>query len=324
MSNQNQNPKSLMVSFAEKYGVAPGQLFNTLKNTAFKPKGRNLLPATDDQMLALILVANQYGLNPFTREIFAFPGPHGEITPVVSIDGWARIINEHPAFDGIEFAYSEQFVTMPGGKPCSEWVEAIIYRSDRKHPTRVREYLDEAYQPARPSKNGFFDGPWQSHTKRMLRHKALIQGARVAFGFAGVYDADEAERIRDMGDAQIVRPDSDNASQQSQRNTEADEVIIYPEISQERKAELTPKLDEIVRRASHSAQWAAAKDYLARSYAKGDLQYALEVLSEAEHAVVETQAAKEKSAPADTPEAEAPHAEHANEAYEFAAFDTVN
>lgn len=31
----------------------------------------------------------------------------------------------------------------------------------------------------------------------MLRHKALIQCARVAFGFSGIYDEDEARRIDD-------------------------------------------------------------------------------------------------------------------------------
>ena len=29
----------------------------------------------------------------------------------------------------------------------------------------------------------------------MLRHKAMIQAARLAFGFTGIYDQDEAERI---------------------------------------------------------------------------------------------------------------------------------
>jgi hypothetical protein len=29
----------------------------------------------------------------------------------------------------------------------------------------------------------------------MLRHKAMIQCARLAFGFAGIFDQDEAERI---------------------------------------------------------------------------------------------------------------------------------
>lgn len=38
-------------------------------------------------------------------------------------------------------------------------------------------------------------GPWASHPRRMLRHKAMIQCARLAFGFGGIYDQDEAERI---------------------------------------------------------------------------------------------------------------------------------
>jgi len=32
----------------------------------------------------------------------------------------------------------------------------------------------------------------------MLRHKAMIQCARLAFGFAGIYDQDEAERIAEV------------------------------------------------------------------------------------------------------------------------------
>jgi hypothetical protein len=33
---------------------------------------------------------------------------------------------------------------------------------------------------------------------RMLRHKATIQGARIAFGFSGVMDEDEALTVRDV------------------------------------------------------------------------------------------------------------------------------
>ena len=43
-------------------------------------------------------------LNPFTKEIYAFPdSKSGGIVPMVSIDGWCRIINEHPQLDGIGF-----------------------------------------------------------------------------------------------------------------------------------------------------------------------------------------------------------------------------
>lgn len=170
-------------------------LIETLKLTCFRQRGNEIV--TDAQMEALLIVAEQYRLNPFTKELFAF-SDKGAIVPVVSVDGWSRIINENPAFNGMEFRYSEEIVTMPRGKPCPAWCEVVIYRKDRDRPTIVREYLDEVYQAPR-GKDGGYDGPWQTHTKRFLRHKTLIQGARIAFGFAGIYDEDEARRIIDAG-----------------------------------------------------------------------------------------------------------------------------
>jgi len=185
--------RSLVSRFADRYHIEPGRLLDTLKATAFRQRGD--IVVTNEQMAALLIVADQYKLNPFTKEIFAF-NDKGAVVPVVSVDGWSRIINEHPAFNGMEFNYSDQIVTMPGGKPCPEWCEVVLYRKDRDRPTVVREYLDEVYQAPR-GKDGGFAGPWQTHTKRFLRHKALIQGARIAFGFAGIYDEDEASRIID-------------------------------------------------------------------------------------------------------------------------------
>jgi hypothetical protein len=43
----------------------------------------------------------------------------------------------------------------------------------------------------------------------MLRHKAMIQCARIAFGFGGIFDPDEAERIveRDItAESEVVEP----------------------------------------------------------------------------------------------------------------------
>jgi hypothetical protein len=105
---------------AARLGMDAGtDLMNTLKNTAFK--GGNV---TDEQFTALLIVANQYGLNPWTKEIYAFPDKGG-IVPVVGVDGWARIINEHPQFDGMEFSYDKE----EGACTCK------IYRKDRKHPS---------------------------------------------------------------------------------------------------------------------------------------------------------------------------------------------
>jgi phage recombination protein Bet len=193
---------SLVTKFADKYHIEPAKLLDTLKATAFRQRKQDV-QITNEQMAALLIVADQYKLNPFTKEIFAFEDK-GAIVPVVSVDGWSRIINEHPAFNGMEFNYSPDIVTMPAGKPCPEWCEVVIYRKDRDRPTVVREYLDEVYQA--PRGQNAYAGPWQSHTKRFLRHKTLIQGARIAFGFAGIYDEDEAARIVDAQLVQVVQP----------------------------------------------------------------------------------------------------------------------
>lgn len=164
---QNQQP-SLLAKIASKYSVDPNKMLTTLKATAFKGDVSN------EQMMALLIVADQYGLNPWTKEIYAFPDRQNGIVPVIGVDGWARIINSHEQFDGMSFTQDEVSCT------CT------IYRKDRAHPIEVTEYMSECKRNV---------GPWQSHPKRMLRHKAMIQCARLAFGFVGVYDQDEAERI---------------------------------------------------------------------------------------------------------------------------------
>jgi phage recombination protein Bet len=173
---------------ASRYGVDPAKMMATLKATAFKGE------VTNEQMMALLIVAEQHGLNPWTKEIYAFPDRTG-IVPVVSVDGWARIINGHSQMDGIDFE----------GPEDGSSITCIIHRKDRSHPTRVTEYMAEVNRGTQP---------WKSHPRRMLRHKALIQCARIAFGFAGIYDEDEAERIVE---AKLVNP----ADERSQRLAQA-------------------------------------------------------------------------------------------------------
>jgi phage recombination protein Bet len=142
-------------------------LIETLKATAFKGQ------VSDAQMTALMVVANQYGLNPWTKEIYAFPDKQNGIVPVVGVDGWARIINNHPQFDGMEFEQDDDSCT------------CIMYRKDRSRPVKVTEYMAECRRSNM--------GPWASHPRRMLRHKAMIQCARLAFGFGGIHDPEEAQ-----------------------------------------------------------------------------------------------------------------------------------
>lgn len=163
---------------AEKLSISGDgvELIKTLKETAFKGN------VSDANMVALLVIAKQYGLNPWTNEIYAFSGKAGGIVPIVGVDGWFRIINSHPQFDGVEFEQDDEKCT------------CIIYRKDRSHPTRITEYLSECYKDT---------APWKSHPKRMLRHRAMIQAARIAFGFSLV-DEDEKDNIKDITPSNTV------------------------------------------------------------------------------------------------------------------------
>jgi len=196
---------SLVARMAERFGVDAEKFLNTLKATAFKVKDGEV---SNEQMMALLVVSEQYGLNPFCKEIYAFPDKKNGIIPVVSVDGWNRIAQSQEAFDGEELKYADgEFKKMDAdAKPCPEYMEVIIHRKDRKHPTVHREYLDECYRPRGKYNDGnpMPAGPWQTHTKRMLEWKTRIQGRRIAFGFGGIYDEDEAKRIVEMGEAEVV------------------------------------------------------------------------------------------------------------------------
>jgi phage recombination protein Bet len=164
--SQKQSALSVM---AGKFSVEPIKLLDTLRATLM-PK------ATNEELLAFVVTANQYDLNPFTKEIYAFPGRSGGITPVVSVDGWIKLMNRHPQFDGIQFRTDDV-----DGKPFS--VTATIYLKDRSRPVEITEFFSECNRNSEP---------WKVNPRRMLRHKALIQCARVAFGFSGITDEEEA------------------------------------------------------------------------------------------------------------------------------------
>lgn len=208
ITKQEQPPASatvrptLLGKIGERFGVEPEKMIATLKQTAFRQradKSGKVSEVTNEQMMALLVVADQYNLNPWTKEIYAFPSDGG-IMPIVGVDGWIRMMNEHPQFNGVEFVYGPEVAAKDEQDRLKfvyhDWVESRIFRKDREHPYVVREFHAECYRNT---------GPWNQSPRRMLRHKALIQCARLAFGFAGITDEDDAERIYDATAANITR-----------------------------------------------------------------------------------------------------------------------
>lgn len=173
---QAQGP-SVIADMAARFGMDKRAFESTLKATVVPSNISN------EQFAAFLLVAKQYNLNPITKEIYAFPSKSGGIQPIVGIDGWCNIINSHPQLNGIEFKDE-----MHEGKLIA--ITCKIYRKDREHPIETTEYMEECKRDTQT---------WKQWPARMLRHKALIQCARYAFGFSGIVEQDEAER-QDMID----------------------------------------------------------------------------------------------------------------------------
>ena len=187
MSNEIVTTKktSALAVMASRLNIDPSKLHETLKSTVFKE-------ANDHELVALVLVANEYGLNPLVKQIYAFPQKGGGIVPVVGIDGWLKIINARPEFDGLTTRD-----LIDDGKLIA--VECTIHRKDRNHPTVVTEWLAECQRPTEP---------WKMMPHRMLRHKAIIQAGRIAFSITGLSDEDDAETIREASGRVVERSSS--------------------------------------------------------------------------------------------------------------------
>lgn len=174
--------RSILETVSRQYGMEPAAFEATLRATVAKNVSK-------EEFAACLVVANEYRLNPLLKEVYFFPAKGGGIVPVVGIDGWMRIMNGHPQFDGAET--SVEFGS--DGKPIS--ATATVWRKDRSRPIVVTEYYSECQRPTEP---------WKNSPARMLRHKAMIQAARYAFGFAGIYDEDDGMTI--AGEIKNVTP----------------------------------------------------------------------------------------------------------------------
>jgi phage recombination protein Bet len=179
---------SPLIALGQRFDIEPTKLLDVLRGTVIKPD-RNGKQASNEEVAAFCIVANQYRLNPFTREIHAFTSGDKGVVPIVGIDGWAHIVNECGQFDGCEF----EEIADEKGNPIA--VTCKMYVKGREHPVSVTERLSECKRNT---------PPWNTMPWRMLRHKAYMQAARYAFGLSGIYDEDEARDIAKFEAAKTV------------------------------------------------------------------------------------------------------------------------
>ena len=144
---------------AQAIGMTPASL------TTWFSQYPQLTEATQETCLRLIA---EYRLNPRADELDLIQFEEGRWQVFITVNGWAKLINAHPAFCGIEFSEASE---LEEGVPL--WIGCAIYRTDRVKPIEVKEYFSEMKTE---------HAAWQQMPRRMLRHRAMQQCARLAFG----------------------------------------------------------------------------------------------------------------------------------------------
>ena len=144
---------------AQAVGITPASL------TTWLSQYPQLSEVSQETCLRLIA---EYRLNPRTDEIDLVQFEEGRWQVFITVNGWAKLINAHPAFCGIEFSEASE---LDQGVPI--WMGCAIYRTDRVKPIEVKEYFSEMKTE---------HAAWQQMPRRMLRHRAMQQCARLAFG----------------------------------------------------------------------------------------------------------------------------------------------
>ena len=124
--------------------------------------------APKQTLLVLLRIARENGLDPLKEEVALALYDDCHWQAYITVEGYSKILNRHPAFNGIVFTESAE---NREGIPI--WMECAIYRKDRIQPTVVREYLEEVKGD---------QAIWKKMPRRMLRHRAMQQCARLAIG----------------------------------------------------------------------------------------------------------------------------------------------
>ena len=266
MSNNGLN---LMARMAAEYGVDKDKLAKTLSTTIFATReGNDMVPPTPEEMMTLLVICDQYKLNPFTRQVYAF-AKGGKVVPIVSVDGWLAIINRQPDYDGLTVRFSDKEIEI-GGIKMPEYCECSIRRKGMSQPIAIPEFARECFVPK--------SAVWAQFPRRMLRHKAIIQCARVAFGLAGIYDEDEGRNIVDAVDGDLKSNDSKLKSMPTVTTTQPRPSL--PTLSRD---EMNKLLDSCVNMAVTHGNWALAEKWLTESFTGEDLEYGKQYIETAKH-----------------------------------------
>lgn len=189
------------------------EMVRTLRDTVAKG-------ASDAQFRMFVEICKMTGLNPLLREIWFVPG----VGILAARDGYLRVANEHPQFDGMETRVERDDQMLPVKAVCTVW------RKDRTHPTIAEAYYNEYKKPS---------AVWQTYKSAMIAKVAEVLALKRSFSINGVVTEEEigdqspargnwtdgASTAKQLGEAKVAALRGGSTRQEVEQIHDAEFVI---------------------------------------------------------------------------------------------------
>ncbi len=155
------------------------KLIETIKETVCKG-------ATPAQFRMFLEVCRGTGLNPFLKEIYFVPS----VGVMAARDGYLRVANQHPQFDGMETRVERDEKNIPIKAVCT------VYRKDRSHPIICEAYYNEYRKPG---------NVWATYPSAMIAKVAEVLALKRSFAINGVVTEEEIGEREPQGSKEQQR-----------------------------------------------------------------------------------------------------------------------
>jgi len=213
--------------------------------------------ANDDEFRMFMHLAKSYGLDPFNGEIF-FWKMNGKPTIMTSRDGYLKIADSHPSYDGIVsdvvrindvFKRDKEGIDhqYKGNRVDIIGAYALVYRKDRRYPLYVFAPFEEYNAATRV---------WASYPSAMILKVAESMALKRAFTVSGLVTREEMDVIQDNRDTnrdEGLDSKEDNTETELEEQTLSKREIVIKDIVEDKK-ELKKDLYSYLRYAKEDLQ----------------------------------------------------------------------
>ncbi len=171
---------------------------NLLRNTV-------AIGATEDELNMLLYLSKEYNLDPLKKEIYLIKYS-GRSTILTSRDGYLKIANLHPEFNGLEsdvVYHGDKLTKREDGsllieygpehlsfdKPKLSGAFCSVFRKDRSKATTIFVSIRDYYKKGAPI--------WEQYTNAMILKVAEAMALKRAFSISGLVTREEISGAED-------------------------------------------------------------------------------------------------------------------------------